>query len=128
MGDKEMIFGIRAVIEAIDAGKDIDRVLIRRELSGDLILELQQLLRDYEIPMQKLPVERIDRITRKNHQGVIAFTSAVTYHKLENIIPQLYEEGKNPFIIVLDGLTHVRNFGAIARTSEVAGVDAIVIP
>ena len=123
-----MIFGIRAVIEAIDAGKDIDRVLIRRELSGDLILELQQLLRDYEIPMQKVPVERIDRITRKNHQGVIAFTSAVTYHKLENIIPQLYEEGKNPFIIVLDGLTDVRNFGAIARTCEVAGVDAIVIP
>ncbi|NLD22877.1 MAG: 23S rRNA (guanosine(2251)-2'-O)-methyltransferase RlmB [Bacteroidales bacterium] len=128
MGDKEMIFGIRAVIEAIDAGKDIDRVLIRRELSGDLILELQQLLRDYEIPMQKVPVERIDRITRKNHQGVIAFTSAVTYHKLENIIPQLYEEGKSPFILVLDGLTDVRNFGAIARTCEVAGVDAIVIP
>lgn len=123
-----MIFGIRAVIEAIDAGKDIDKVLIKRELSGDLILELQQLLRDYEIPMQKVPVERIDRITRKNHQGVIAFTSAVTYHKLENIIPQLYEEGKNPFILVLDGLTDVRNFGAIARTCEVAGVDAIVIP
>lgn len=123
-----MIFGIRAVIEAIDAGKDIDKVLIRRELSGDLIIELQQLLRDYEIPMQKVPVERIDRITRKNHQGVIAFTSAVTYHKLENIIPQLYEEGKNPFILVLDGLTDVRNFGAIARTCEVAGVDAIVIP
>ena len=128
MRNKEMIFGIRAVIEAIDAGKDIDKVLIRRELSGDLIIELQQLLRDYEIPMQKVPVERIDRITRKNHQGVIAFTSAVTYHKLENIIPQLYEEGKNPFILVLDGLTDVRNFGAIARTCEVAGVDAIVIP
>ncbi len=123
-----MIFGIRAVIEAIDAGKDIDKVLIKRELSGDLIIELQQLLRDYEIPMQKVPVERIDRITRKNHQGVIAFTSAVTYHKLENIVPQLYEEGKNPFILVLDGLTDVRNFGAIARTCEVAGVDAIVIP
>lgn len=123
-----MIFGIRAVIEAIDAGKDIDKVLIKRELSGDLIIELQQLLRDYEIPIQKVPVERIDRITRKNHQGVLAFTSAVTYHKLENIIPQLYEEGKNPFILVLDGITDVRNFGAIARTCEVAGVDAIVIP
>lgn len=128
MRDKEMIFGIRAVIEAIDAGKDIDKVLIKRELSGDLIIELQQLLRDYEIPIQKVPVERIDRITRKNHQGVLAFTSAVTYHKLENIIPQLYEEGKNPFILVLDGITDVRNFGAIARTCEVAGVDAIVIP
>lgn len=123
-----MIFGIRAVIEAVEAGKDIDKVLVKRELSGELFLELQQLLRRYEIPMQKVPVERIDRITRKNHQGVIAFTSAVTYQKLENVVPLLYEEGKTPLILVLDGVTDVRNFGAIARTCEVAGVDAIVIP
>lgn len=128
MKEKEMIFGIRAVIEAVEAGKDIDKVLVKRELSGELFLELQEQLRRYEIPMQKVPVERIDRITRKNHQGVIAFTSAVTYQKLENIVPLLYEEGKIPFILVLDGLTDIRNFGAIARTCEVAGVDAIVIP
>ena len=123
-----MIFGIRAVMEAVEAGKDIDKVLVKRELSGDLFMELQQLLRTYEIPLQKVPLERIDRITWKNHQGVIAFTSAVTYQKLEDILPMLYEEGKNPFIIVLDGVTDVRNFGAIARTCEVAGVHAIVIP
>lgn len=123
-----MIFGIRAVIEAVEAGKDIDKVLVKRELSGELFMELQEQLRRYEIPMQKVPVERIERITRKNHQGVIAFTSAVTYQKLEHIVPLLYEEGKIPFILVLDGLTDVRNFGAIARTCEVAGVDAIVIP
>ena len=128
MKEKEMIFGIRAVIEAVEAGKDIDKVLVKRELSGELFLELQELLRRYEIPMQKVPVERIDRITRKNHQGVIAFTSAVTYQKLENVVPLLYEEGKTPLILVLDGVTDVRNFGAIARTCEVAGVDAIVIP
>lgn len=128
MKEKEMIFGIRAVMEAVEAGKDIDKVLVKRELSGDLFMELQQLLRTYEIPLQKVPLERIDRITRKNHQGVIAFTSAVTYQKLEDILPMLYEEGKNPFIIVLDGVTDVRNFGAIARTCEVAGVHAIVIP
>lgn len=128
MKEKEMIFGIRAVLEAVEAGKDIDKVLVKRELSGDLFQELQEQLRLYEIPMQRVPVERIDRITRKNHQGVIAFTSAVTYQKLENIIPLLYEQGKNPCILVLDGLTDVRNFGAIARTCEVAGVHAIVIP
>lgn len=128
MKDKEMIFGIRAIIEAIEAGKDIDKVLVKRELSGELFMELMQLLKYHDIPMQKVPVERIDRITRKNHQGVLAFTSAVTYQKLENIIPLLYEEGKNPFILILDGITDVRNFGAIARTCEVAGVDAIVIP
>ncbi|OPZ28305.1 MAG: putative TrmH family tRNA/rRNA methyltransferase [Bacteroidetes bacterium ADurb.BinA174] len=128
MKEKEMIFGIRAVIEAVEAGKDIDKVLVKRELSGELFKELQEVLRRYEIPMQKVPLERIDRITRKNHQGIIAFTSAVTYQKLEQIIPFLYEQGKNPFILVLDGITDVRNFGAIARTCEVAGVDAIVIP
>ncbi|HBK41412.1 23S rRNA (guanosine(2251)-2'-O)-methyltransferase RlmB [Proteiniphilum sp. UBA1028] len=128
MKEKEMIFGIRAVMEAVEAGKDIDKVLVKRELSGELFMELQQLLRAYEIPMQRVPLERIDRITRKNHQGVIAFTSAVTYQKLENIVPLLYEEGKNPFILLLDGITDVRNFGAIARTCEVAGVNAIVIP
>ena len=123
-----MIFGIRAVIEAVEAGKDIDKVMVKRELSGELFKELQEVLRQYEIPMQKVPLERIDRITRKNHQGVIAFTSAVTYQKLEQIIPFLYEQGQNPFILILDGITDVRNFGAIARTCEVAGVDAIVIP
>lgn len=128
MKEKEMIFGIRAVIEAAEAGKDIDKVLVKRELQGELFKELQEVLLRYEIPMQRVPIERIDRVTRKNHQGVIAFTSAVTYQSLEQIIPFLYDQGKNPFILVLDGITDVRNFGAIARTCEVAGVDAIVIP
>ena len=128
MKEKEMIFGLRAVIEAVQAGKDVDRVLVKRELQGELFKELQEVLTMHEIPMQKVPLERIDRITRKNHQGVLAFMSAVTYQKIEDIIPLLYEQGKNPFIVVLDGITDVRNFGAIARTCEVAGVDAIVIP
>ena len=123
-----MIFGIRAVIEAIEAGKDIDKVIVKRDLQGELFKELQDVIRIYDIPMQRVPIERINRITRKNHQGVIAFTAAVTYQKIEDIIPMLYEEGKTPFIVVLDGITDVRNFGAIARTCEVAGVDAIVIP
>lgn len=123
-----MIFGIRAIIEAVEAGKEIDKVLVKRELQGDLFRELSAVLKEHEIPMQKVPVERIDRITRKNHQGVIAFLSAITYEKVEDIIPFLYEQGKTPFIVVLDGITDVRNFGAIARTCEVAGVDAIVIP
>lgn len=128
MKEKEMIFGIRAVIEAVEAGKEIDKVIVKRELSGDLFKELSVVLKAHDIPMQKVPIERIDRFTRKNHQGVIAFLSAITYEKIEDIIPFLYEQGKNPFILVLDGITDVRNFGAIARTCEVAGVDAIVIP
>lgn len=123
-----MIFGIRAVIEAVEAGKDIDKVIVKRDLQGDLFRELSTVLAAHNIPMQKVPMERINRFTRKNHQGVIAFLSAITYEKIEDIIPFLYEQGKSPFILVLDGLTDVRNFGAIARTCEVAGVDAIVIP
>jgi 23S rRNA (guanosine2251-2'-O)-methyltransferase len=126
--EKEMIFGIRAVIEAVEAGKDIDKVIVKRDLQGDLFKELSTALAAHNIPMQKVPMERINRFTRKNHQGVIAFLSAITYEKIEDIIPFLYEQGKSPFILVLDGLTDVRNFGAIARTCEVAGVDAIVIP
>jgi len=128
MKEKEMIFGIRAVIEAAEAGKDIDKVLVKRGLQGNLFKELQQVLRTHEIPLQKVPVERLNRITQKNHQGVIAYMSPITYQRLDQLVPLLYEKGRNPFILVLDGITDVRNFGAIARTCEVAGVDAIVIP
>lgn len=128
MKEKEMIFGIRAIIEAIQAGKNIDKVIIKRELSGELAKQLISLVKQHHISLQRVPIERIDRYTRKNHQGAIAFLSAISYERIDNIIPFLYEQGKNPFILVLDSLTDVRNFGAIARTCEVAGVDAIVIP
>ncbi len=123
-----MIFGTRAVIEAIQAGKEIDKILIKRDFQGELTRELFSIVKGTDIPVQRVPQEKLDRLTRKNHQGVIAFVSAITYQKLEDIIPFLYEEGKVPFIVLLDGITDVRNFGAIARTCECAGVDAIVIP
>lgn len=128
MKEKEMIFGIRAVMEAIEAGKEIDKIVMRRDLQGDLAKELLDLAKRKNVFIQRVPTERLDRFTRKNHQGVIALLSAITYQSIEDIIPFLFENGKNPFIMVLDGLTDVRNFGAIARTCEVAGVDAIVIP
>ncbi len=128
MDKSEYIFGIRAVMEAIQAGRDIDKVLIRKDLQGDLVGELLQLIKAHRVVTRRVPVQTIDRITRKNHQGVVAVLSAVTYHRLDYLVPALYEEGRLPFIIVLDGLTDVRNFGAIARTAECVGADAIVIP
>jgi len=128
MKENEIIFGIRSVIEAIQAGKEVDKILMKHGLQGDLMRELLAVLKETGIPVQRVPQERLDRITRKNHQGVIAFVSAVTYQRLEDVIPFVYEQGKNPFIVLLDGVTDVRNFGAIARTCECAGVDAIVIP
>ena len=128
MEKNEMIFGIRAVIEAVEAGKEIDKILIKKDLQGDLAKELFDLIKGRGFFVQRVPVERLNRITRKNHQGVIAFISAVSYQRLGDIIPSLFEEGEVPFIVLLDGITDVRNFGAIARTCECTGVDAIVLP
>ena len=124
----EMIFGVRAVIEAVEAGKEIDKILVKKDMQSDLSRELFSALKGKNIPVQRVPVERINRITRKNHQGVVAFVSAITYQKIENIVPGLFEEGKCPLFVMLDGITDVRNFGAIARTCDCAGVDTIIIP
>ena len=124
----QYIFGIRAVIEAIQSGKEIDKLLIKKDINGELISELFEVVKAYQVPVQRVPIEKINRITRKNHQGVLAFLSAVTYHKIENVSPMLYEEGYNPFVVILDGVTDVRNFGAIARTCDCAGVNTIIIP
>lgn len=115
-------------MEAIDAGKNIDKVLLRREMGGDLARELLEKIKARGIVTQRVPVEKLNRITMKNHQGAIALLSAVAYHRLDHLLPQLYEEGKTPFILLLDGITDARNFGAIARTADCSGVDAIVIP
>ena len=124
----QYIFGIRAVIEAIQSGKEIDKLLIKKDINGELINELFALIKERHLVVQRVPVEKINRITRKNHQGVVAFLSAVTYYNIEEVVPVLFEEGINPFLIVLDGITDVRNFGAIARTCDCAGVNAIIIP
>jgi 23S rRNA (guanosine2251-2'-O)-methyltransferase len=128
MEANDYIYGIRAVIEAIEAGKEIDKIFIKKDLTGDLAGELLELCRRHRLYVQRVPIERINRITRKNHQGVLAILSAVTYHRLGNLIPEIYEAGRVPFVIVLDGVTDVRNFGAIARTAECCGADALVIP
>ncbi|OOQ62065.1 23S rRNA (guanosine(2251)-2'-O)-methyltransferase RlmB [Mucilaginibacter pedocola] len=124
----QMVFGIRAVIEAIRAGKDIESLYTQRGLGGGLLNELRDVMNEFGIIAQQVPVEKLNRITMKNHQGVIAFISPITYQKVENIIPEIFERGEVPLILVLDGVTDVRNMGAIARTAECAGVHAIVIP
>jgi 23S rRNA (guanosine2251-2'-O)-methyltransferase len=126
--NNEMIFGVRAVLEALDAGKEIDKILIKKDIQSELSRELFAALKGRTIPVQRVPVEKLNRITRKNHQGVIAFVSAVEYASIETVIPTLFEEGKNPLIVLLDGITDVRNFGSIARTCDCAGVDAVIIP
>jgi 23S rRNA (guanosine2251-2'-O)-methyltransferase len=124
----DFIFGVRAIIEAIRSGKEIDKVFIRKGLDGELFQELFQAIKENNIGFQYVPVEKLNRITQKNHQGVIALVSPIAYNNIESIIPWLYEQGKTPFILILDCVTDVRNIGAIARTAECAGVDAIIVP
>lgn len=124
----QMVFGIRAVMEAIESGKEIESLFIQRGISGSLIAELRELLRIHQIPYQQVPIEKLNRITKKNHQGVIGVISPITYQKIEDIIPLIYERGEVPLVLILDGVTDVRNFGAIARTAECAGVHALVVP
>lgn len=124
----DIIFGIRAIIEAVEAGKEIEKILVKKGLDGELAKELLTVIRDHDIPMQYVPIEKINSITRKNHQGVLAFVAPIEYSKLENLIPALFEAGKDPFVMILAGVTDVRNVGAIARTIECAGADALIVP
>ena len=122
------IFGIHAVLEAVEAGKDVDKVLVKRGAGSDLLKKLLATLRRLEIPVQQVPVEKLNRVTQKNHQGVIAFLSEISYVDITSLLPTVFESGEDPLILLLDGVSDVRNFGAIARSAECAGVHAIVIP
>lgn len=128
--DKEAncIYGIRAVLEAIRAGKELDKILLQKGLSNDLFGQLRKELVGKEIPYQFVPPEKLRRISTANHQGVIAYLANVTYYKTEELLQSVFEKGKIPFVLLLDRVTDVRNFGAIARTAECAGVDFIIIP
>jgi 23S rRNA (guanosine2251-2'-O)-methyltransferase len=123
-----MIYGIRPVMEAIEAGKEIERIFIHRQAKGEAMQELKKMLKQYNIAWQDVPVEKLNRLTRKNHQDVVCYISSLTYYAIEDIIQSVFDKGKTPLILLLDRITDVRNFGAIARTAECAGVDAIVIP
>ncbi len=122
----EYIFGIRTIIEAIRAGKNVDKVLIKNGLQGSLYAELMELLKNCKIPFRFVPLEKIDSITKKNHQGVVAYISLVEYVDIEQLVPQIFDSGKVPFLVAADGITDVRNIGAMLRSCECAGVDSFI--
>ncbi|WP_194976807.1 23S rRNA (guanosine(2251)-2'-O)-methyltransferase RlmB [Aquiflexum lacus] len=126
--EKDFIFGTRAVMEAIHAQKDIDKILVDKEVNNELIKELLSLAKEEKINVVRVPEAKLNRITRKNHQGVVAHMSAIQYASLDNVIDECFSKGIAPLILVLDRITDVRNFGAMARTADCAGVHAIVIP
>jgi len=125
--DNDIIFGVRAVIEAVKANKEINKIMIQRGMNKELFKELKEELANKNYNLQFVPIQKLNRLTRKNHQGVIAFIAPIAYQEIEPIVTQLFENGEVPNILILDRLTDVRNFGAIARTAECTGVHAIVI-
>jgi 23S rRNA (guanosine2251-2'-O)-methyltransferase len=125
---QEMLFGIRATMEAIRSGKEIEKVLIRKGLTGRLYQDLFDLIRDESIEYQFVPAEKINSLNQKNNQGVVTLIAPIAYQEVEDVVPQIMAEGRTPLILILDQITDVRNFGAIARSAECAGVDAIIIP
>lgn len=128
MEKKEIIYGTRAVMEAIVSGRAIDKIAVQKGLNNDLIKELLNLAKSHDVPITFVPKEKLNHYSSRNHQGVICFFSAVSFASLENLIDQVFSEGREPFFIILDRLTDVRNFGAIVRTAECAGLDGIIVP
>lgn len=126
--ESDCIFGLRPVIEAIKAGKQIDRLLVKQGLQGALYHELMTEVSRHNIVYQIVPAERIELVTRKNHQGVLAWLSVIEYQKIANLLPMIYEKGDDPLIIALDGVSDVRNFGAVVRSADCFGAHAVMIP
>jgi 23S rRNA (guanosine2251-2'-O)-methyltransferase len=124
----QAVYGIQAVLEALNSGVELNKVFVQKDIRNDQLDLIINLCKKQKVPFQFIPRESSVLASNKNHQGVVAYVSPITYHKLEDLLPQLFEEGKVPFILVLDRITDVRNFGAIARSAFCGGVHAIVIP
>ncbi|MCZ8144394.1 23S rRNA (guanosine(2251)-2'-O)-methyltransferase RlmB [Flavobacterium sp.] len=127
MEKENQIFGIRAVIEAIHAGKEIDKIFVHKEAQGDLMRELMKTLKANNLPFTYVPVEKLNRLTHLNHQGVVATIAPIQFQSLESMVENVLETGKKPLFLILDQLSDARNFGAIIRTAECTGVDGIII-
>ena len=126
--ETDFIYGIRAIIEAVDAGKTINKLMVQVGAQGDLINELYKAIRGRDIVVQKVPIQKLNRLTKKNHQGAIAFLSPIEYYSIEDVLPSIYDAGKEPLLFILDRVTDVRNLGSIARSAECNGVDALILP
>lgn len=127
MEKEHQIFGIRAIIEAIQAGATVDKVYIQKEASGELMKDLMKVMKRENINFSYVPVEKLNRLTPNNHQGAVATISPISFFDLESLIETVLENGKNPLFLVLDGISDARNFGAIIRTAECTGVNGIII-
>ena len=126
MSSNDFIYGRKPVLEAIEAKRRFEKLLIAK--GSNFFSELKQVAEEYQIPLQVVPEQKLNRITRKNHQGVIGYVGYVDYQQLENVLATTYEQGETPLFIALDGITDVGNMGAIARSAYALGAQAIIVP
>ena len=127
MEKENQIFGIRAINEAIQAGKELDKVFLHKDAQGDLMRDLLKILKQHKVNFTYVPIEKLNRLTDKNHQGAVATIAPVSFYDLENLISSVSESGKTPLFLILDQISDARNFGAIIRTAECTGVNGIII-
>ena len=127
-GKSHLIFGKHPVTEALQAGKPFDKVFLQQGIRGPLEKEIRQLCKTFKVPLQVIPKERLDRLAGGNHQGVAGYAALVRYQQLEDVLPFLFEQDDLPLVLLIDGVTDVRNFGSIARSAECCGVGALVVP
>jgi 23S rRNA (guanosine2251-2'-O)-methyltransferase len=124
----ELIYGRHPVVEALENGRTFEKVVLSSGLHGEFEKRVRWLCKEVNVPLQIVPKERLNAITRKNHQGILAFVSPIPFYELEDILPMIYEKGESPLIVLVDGVTDVRNIGAIARSAEAAGAHVLVLP
>ena len=127
MKNNDIVFGTRPVLEAINSGKTLEKLFIQKNLKKEILEKIKSKLSNKKINISYVPKEKLNRITKKNHQGIICYISPISYQPIEEIIQRVFEKGKDPFVIILDRITDTRNFGAISRVADASGVDAIII-
>lgn len=125
---KNIIAGRNPLIEALKAGQLVDKILLFKNASGESVNDIRNLAKQLNVPVQYVPIEKLNGLTNVQHQGVVAFKSSVVYQDLQQVIDWVNEKGESPLFIMLDGVTDVRNIGAIARSAVCCGVHAIIIP
>ena len=123
-----LIIGRQPLVEALQAGRGIDKILLQKNISGDNIQVIRQLAREQNVPIQVVPPEKLNGLSKSNHQGVLAFVARVQYMDLQQVIDHVVSAGEAPLFLMLDGVTDVRNIGAIARSAVCCGAQAIIIP
>ncbi len=132
--DNLKIFGLRAIIEAVHAGKTIEKIYLQKEVKGELVQELNQLIKEHKISFSYVPVEKLNKLSKsnaqqkQNHQGAVAKISSIGFSDLDTVLTQLKDQNTTPLLLLLDQISDVRNLGAILRTAECTGVDAVIIP